>query len=516
MRLGGGEETPTFTYTLCSAHLVGLSGSCLDSRMKSWLVGRLGLGLGVFGLVVACSASDSGSSVNGGGATGGSGGSGATGTGGSGNTGTGGFGNTGTGGGINTDGGGASGGSGGIEECAGETQTGELVPLDMYVMMDISGSMTGDAQGGGTTKWAAVKDAMKAFFDDSGSAGIGVGLQYFPLRKAGVPASCTSNAQCGDGAPCLLKTCAGLGVSQITPCTSNQQCPLGAQCDDLGQCSGDPDIYCYPIGGTACSQNGAGNCVAITSSFCVDATSCLVGDYAAPAVDIALLPGNAQALKASLDAQSPTGNTPTGPALQGAIDHATSYANANPDHRVITVMATDGLPTECAPTDIGQLANVAAGGVNGSPSISTFVIGVFSQSEAQQASSNLNQIAQAGSGRNAFIVDTAGNVTDQFKAALNDIRGSALACEFLLPEAPAGETLDYRKVNVLYNGNTVYYVESQAQCDPQSGGWYYDIPPGQGTPTKIVVCPSTCDEFKSTTGGSVDIKLGCVTEVVPR
>src|SRR5262245_5664810 len=47
----------------------------------------------------------------------------------------------------------SSAGAGG--SCAGETQKAELVPLDMYVMLDKSGSMADSAQGG-STKWSAV------------------------------------------------------------------------------------------------------------------------------------------------------------------------------------------------------------------------------------------------------------------------------------------------------------------------------------------------------------------------
>ena len=46
--------------------------------------------------------------------------------------------------------------------------------------------------------------------------------------------------------------------------------------------------------------------------------------------------------------------------MQGAIDHAKSWANANPSHRVVTLLATDGLPTECTPLDIADVAAIAA------------------------------------------------------------------------------------------------------------------------------------------------------------
>ena len=477
------------------------------------------LGCTLLGLAAAlASACGGGDDAGGAGGSGNSGGSAASGTGGSSagsNGGSGGI--TGGSGGVLIDSG--SGGSGGSNlpdggECAADTHTGELVPLDLYVMLDRSGSMT-DTTAAGPTKWDAIKQALTSFVNDPGSAGTGVGLQYFPLNKQGVPDSCTNSSQCGAGGPCLLKSCNQGG--SIQPCNTTADCPgLFNQCVDLGYCTGDPNIYCLPVGHpTVCGS--AGQCAKLTTSSCADATSCLVGDYTNPAVPIALLPGNASALAASINAQTPWGGTPTGPALQGAIDQAKAYNQQNPTHRVAVVLATDGLPTACNPTDIQQIAALAGSAYNASPSIVTFVIGVFGPNDSG-AQQNLNSIAQAGGSSSAFMVDTSGNVTQQFLAALDQIKGSALACEFQVPTPEAG-TLDYQKVNIDVETPSgtqkLFYVEDASKCDPQNGGWYYDIPPSQGTPTKIIVCPSTCDAFKQTTNAKVKILVGCQTVTPP-
>jgi len=470
---------------------------------------RLALATAAFAAVPlfsACSASSS--------ATGGSGGS--TAAAGSSGGGAGGVsGGTGGSGGstqINLDGG-SSGGSGGLTEagtCAGDIQKGELIPLDMYVMLDTSGSMV-DKTTAGPTKWDAVKQAFTAFLKDPQSDGLGVGIQYFPLTQAGVPTSCTSNAQCGIGAPCLLKSCTGVG--QIAPCSKNPDCPALSQCAPLGQCSGDPAYFCQPVGGS-CS-GGLGSCVQLTSSFCVNSTSCLVGDYSKPAVPIAVLPGASAALISSINAQTPNGNTPTGPALQGAIDQAKSWAKSHPAHTVITVLATDGLPTDCNPIAINQVAALAAQGASGTPSIDTFVIGVFGPNDTA-SQTNLDTIAKSGGTKQALIVDTSKNVTQQFINALNSIRGQALSCDFEIPPPPDGGTLDYNKINIDYtdsSGTThhLYQVPNKSQCDPQKGGWYYDDPKA---PTKIIVCDSTCNTFKQD-GGQVETRVGCQTIIKP-
>jgi len=410
------------------------------------------------------------------------------------------------------------------DACAAKISTAQAIPLDMYIMLDTSGSMLAETATQ-VSKWDAVKLALESFLKDSDSAGLGVGLQYFPLPKPNVPATCTSNAQCGDSGPCFLKFC--FNSSNLFPCQANSDC-LTNTGDDAGPClpislcSKNPDYFC-PNPGAACQATDTtedlGTCETVTESICEHTTSCDVAQYTAPASAIAPLPGAAAALIASIDAQTPAGDTPTGPALSGAIAQASAWATAHPDHRVVTVLATDGVPTECTPDTINAVALLAKNGVSGTPSISTFVIGVFGPDDvADNAPTNLDKIAQQGGTNKAFIVDTQKDVTTQFQAALDTIRGARLACQFQIPEPTGGGTLDYGQVNVaLTNGtqkSVVYYVKNAAACDASTGGWYYDVEPSAGTPTKIVACPTTCSTFQAApSGASVGIALGCGTIV---
>ncbi|HET7538710.1 MAG TPA: VWA domain-containing protein, partial [Polyangiaceae bacterium] len=68
------------------------------------------------------------------------------------------------------------------EPCAADVTSAEVVPLDMYLMLDTSASMA-DAVGANSTKWSAVKSALRAFLRSKSAQGLGVGLQYFPLQK---------------------------------------------------------------------------------------------------------------------------------------------------------------------------------------------------------------------------------------------------------------------------------------------------------------------------------------------
>jgi hypothetical protein len=415
--------------------------------------------------------------------------------------------------------------SGDLGACGAETRSAEQLPVDLLIMLDASGSMMETTSSGGT-KWAAVKSALASFVGDPKSAGIGVGLQIFPITHPGAPASCTSSAACTVGGAsyghCTTKACHPATASDpLVYCDANTDCPGAAACRQLGQCvlgpfaaglclKGDPQYDC-PSPYT---------CQTFTSGVC-DGDECFASDYAAAKVPIAALPGNAATLTSTVNAipdPPPTALTPTSVAEQAGIDLAKAYAAAHPGHAVVVVLATDGLPTRCAPEDIPGIAAIAAAGASGSPSVKTFVIGVFSDDEAATATANLNAIAAGGGTTNAFIVSTSGNVTKQFQAALDTIRGTPLPCEYEVPSSEAGAP-DYGKVNVQYTTgagakNVLGYKASAAACDA-AGGWYYDVDPATGAvPTKIIVCPSTCDAIKKDTGSAkVEILLGCATIV---
>ncbi|MGZ9067785.1 MAG: hypothetical protein ACXW2I_20900, partial [Burkholderiales bacterium] len=120
----------------------------------------------------------------------------------------------------------SSGGSGSIDACAETAQMGKLVPLDIYIMLDVSGSMLDatTAAANAPTKWSAVRSALQAFLTDPGSDGLGVGIQYFPLADPAVPATCNSDAQCGAAhGPCFLKFCQNAGPGYF-PCSAAAEC----------------------------------------------------------------------------------------------------------------------------------------------------------------------------------------------------------------------------------------------------------------------------------------------------
>jgi hypothetical protein len=77
--------------------------------------------------------------------------------------------------------------------CATTTQQAQKIPLDMYIMLDQSGSMDSSV-GAGMTRWTAVTGALTQFLQQSNAAGLGVGVQFFGLGAPGAfNDSCTAS-----------------------------------------------------------------------------------------------------------------------------------------------------------------------------------------------------------------------------------------------------------------------------------------------------------------------------------
>lgn len=415
--------------------------------------------------------------------------------------------------------------------CAGKRVDAKRLPLDMYVMLDVSGSMLEQTEGDASVnKWHAVTSALTDFVKDPASAGISVGLQVFPLRHPDAPATCSSDAQCSPNfGKCLTKICWAF-TANAGPCQSDADCGDNeGDCIAFGLCENDDTFVCRNPGGEcgtdADTGKALGACVA-NVPVCLGSGDCRAADYATTAVPMSELPGAQSTVLAALQALEPDRNglTPTGPALAGALSLATTWAQAHVDHQVITLLATDGIPTlkgeqgMCqdvgSQADLDAIAQLASSAKMAKPSISTFVIGVLGPNDTN-ATATLQAIATSGGSGKAFIVDTRGNVQTQFRQALDQIRGG-LSCDLAVPEGEPGQPVEYDKnVNVEFSRTgtveSLLYVETAAGCTDHPRGWYYDVDPKTTKPSRILTCPAVCTDFQATTVGSVDIRLGCQT-----
>jgi len=293
--------------------------------------------------------------------------------------------------------------------------------VDAYIMFDQSSSMLEPVPAPGTgTWWAGAAAGLTSFVKDPAAAGIGVGLQYFPLGGV-APASC-------------------------------------------------------------------------------------VAAYSTPEVAIAALPGNANALSASIAAHSPTTFTPTGPALAGALAQMKSWASSHAGRTPAVVLVTDGFPTECEPQQIADIAVLAKNAFETSPSVRTHVVGL----NLGAGKENLNQIAKAG-GTDLAIFINGGTIGASLASALLNAAKGNFSCTFLVPTPQTG-TLDPRLVNVRYTAGTqqgiLFRVDTPSGCAASGGqGWYYDNPV---TPKQIILCPQACEQRPSRT---YRVELGCLSAI---
>jgi hypothetical protein len=407
--------------------------------------------------------------------------------------------------------------------CAEEAHDGKLVPVDLLLLVDTSGSMEESA--GTQSKWRAVHDALQTFLKDPKSAGLGVGLQRFPPP----PKPCATDDDCPDGwGLCEAKGACAMpaNVSTVTDtCNANVQkvCPRsfisvdGPPCTKFGTCA-KSGLRCAGIG-QACPGGAAGDTCTPRAQFCSDndPAYCAPTHYETLAVPIADLPGVQGALSVALGAIVPQGGTPTLPAVEGALAHLRARAATTPGRKPVLVLATDGLPSGCVRNNPDTASAALRAGFTGTPSIPTYVIGVFHMSQLGQSGTALNQLAAGGGTMTPFVLTTGADLSMKFLDAINQIRGAAVGCEFTIP-MPAKGTIDFDKVNVRYKegataGEELRYVGSADKCDPTKGGWYYDQSPTMGRPTRVLLCPATCKRVGASAGASVELRFGCQTRI---
>lgn len=388
----------------------------------------------------------------------------------------------------------------------------DLAALDVFISLDTSGSM-GDHTASGHEKLDAVRDALEDFMQDPASAGIGVTIAFFPIVDALVPELCVSDLACGQPDACeKLNLCY---PSTAAFCNEDSDCSEpGDSCEPLGFCGGNVNEVCV-VGKLACSSGA--ECLA--GGWCENRVVCDPVAYQPASPPIAL-PGGAAGVMAALNAKQPEGGTPTLPALQGSIAAAVAHSKQLPDHKAIVLLATDGFPTSCDPaaTSPGSISEgipkvVAAATAGKDSGIQTFVIGVFAPEEAVDAQTNLDAIALAGGSEAAYVIQTSEPVSQKFLATLNAIRSAASACDYALPK-PGGKTLDAQQIQVrLVSAAGEVWLErrdSLAECDPVSGGFFFDKSPfGPEPPARVQLCPASCAKVDADPELEVEVVIPC-------
>lgn len=253
--------------------------------------------------------------------------------------------------------------------------------------------------------------------------------------------------------------------------------------------------------------------------FSVD-DDCAVQDT--PNVPVApITPQHLTLLAQSLDNVGPDGNTP----IIGGVTLGYKHLDENTFvGRRFLVLITDGQET-CAPASYKDTFLQKTVPEATAVGIKTFVIGAPG---SEPARSFLSRIAWLGGTAKSptcihdptppdlgdchfDLTDSALDLTSALGQALEKVSKEALTCEYELPLPGEGGTLDFGKVNVIFEPGTgaqqVIPRDSAKGCN-ESDGWQYSA-----DGRRIVLCGPSCEAVKADTSGSVSIALGCVTQV---
>ncbi len=395
-------------------------------------------------------------------------------------------------------------------------------PVDLLLLVDRSGSML-EKIASGETKWQAMRSAVGAFLTNPKSAGIGVGLQFFPVTHNPFP-----RIPCSADTDCQLSKCGPIekhcmeadGSTGRYACNTDAACnggfDRGARCVPLGRCM--VTVQSCFAGGKPCPNAEA--CVFQRHCGSEELGMCSHVTYRRPAIAIAELPGAAPKIMAALAGINPAAGTPMQPAASGSLAHLKSHVEATPGRHAALVIVSDGLPTNCSESSDWLAASQAVADVLATaraipPAIPTYIVGIQSPKDMLDFGTvPLDRLAAGGGTGRPFLVSTQQDVAQKLLDAFNAIRGAALPCEY--PFAPS-DKVDFWHVNVSFTrstGQTTFFanVRDEASCRPDVGGWYYDRDPRSGgTPSTIVVCPKTCEHLKQDPDGQVDLRLGCKT-----
>ncbi len=143
--------------------------------------------------------------------------------------------------------------------------------------------------------------------------------------------------------------------------------------------------------------------------------------------------------------------------------------------------------------------------------------GIFCYTQCQSA-------ASVGSAYKTLVKRTGGVSGDlclqNFKPVFNKlatavVEESKISCRIAMPKAPAGKRINLEQVSIEVvpspgsPAQEIPRVTGPGQCG--SRGWYYD---DNANPTKIILCPITCDWAQGLTGAELTIDSGCLETVV--
>jgi hypothetical protein len=340
--------------------------------------------------------------------------------------------------------------------CAGWLTEPEALPVVLEFVVDNSNSMNDRAPGSTRSKWAETRDALiEAIFGLPATTA--VGMLLFPNMATGEHSRPVDSSECVD-------TSAFIPVALLGSADSDQRAAINQVLED--------------------------------------------------------------------DSPNRNAGTPTDDAYRLALDEM-GKTDLSGDRFIVLI--TDGQPTY----DLGCVGNGRAdqrldpqpviddiAAAEADLGLRTFVIGSPGSEDASQTGQDfrpsLSEAAVAG--RTAkegctnagpdychFDMTQAPNFGDALRAALTDIAGQIVSCQYTVPPAPSDQEIDLDAVNVVYtDGSGQQYVILRNSADPCNDGWKYS-----NDNSEIQLCSDTCSLVKSDSAASLEVLFGCATETKP-
>ena len=340
--------------------------------------------------------------------------------------------------------------------CAESSATATLRPLDLFVVLDRSGSMSEtsvadsslwgqndcnvSASPANASKWCLAVNALGSFFQLQGQGDRRAALQFFPRTL-----------ELGGG------------------------------------------IASYPSG-----------------------PECTGETISTPAVPLSAIPARAADLIAALNVATPAGAfTTTEGAIRGMNAFTSNAANRSATRTLAQLLITDGAPTACPLRDNPALAALIDT-QRTRESVGTYVVGMnganYTNLEALAAAGGApahTTLCAPGTASCHYYDVQAGSAA-AFSAALRDIQLAAVGCTYNLP-APARGVLDPERVRVsqVSGAQTIDYarVQTASACGAGTAHWHYD---NNATPTAIRLCPAACTAVRANAAAGIRVLFGCL------
>ncbi len=330
------------------------------------------------------------------------------------------------------------------DSCAATTKMATPpAPLEMVLLMDRSGSMAYN------NSWNYEVQALTQFFEDSNSAGIGVGLLYMPI----VSDLCNPAAYAVPAVPVSLLP--------------------GAQGDLITSLGST-----LPFGGSPITIGFEGAVAYAKQRQMAEPTHDVVILYATDAVGI------------NSCAVVPDGGLPN--TLANATQVLTEAAASTPPIKtfVIGVAPEVGHPTGATGMALHNAANTfaAAGGTG-----QAFLVGATAGDGGPPTDFEGRFISALEAIRDQVHIPCKYGIPPSSGGAINfaDVNVT------FTPSATAPV-------------QTFYGVASASACQAKTNDWYYDDP---SDPQNIVFCPTACQAVTASTMGTVNIDFGCTPTI---